>query len=370
MYVDNELPAADRKAVELFVQQNPDLQSEMEMLHQTVMKADDIVLEKKDWLYMQEDISAMQETLLLYADNELGPDESAAVEHMLDADDAVRAEWGILKQIKYEADRTVIFENKQALYRKEPARIIYITWRRAAAAAVLAGFGLWAGISVVNHKLDDTGTIAASRNTGNSQVKTETENNQVAIPATAQPNGKNDVTVLVTPTEMPAAQRGDIPPARATKAEVDINSTPANKDNVTTTGAGVNTGKNPKNPLLEKINSTGSNEILTANVETESKSNNRVSGNKVIVADAGTERINSAVNLISKNDNPAIIALQAASKNTESAATESQYLNIDNAKEKRTALSGFLRKAKRVLERTTNIKTGESVKVAGFEISL
>ena len=33
-------------------------------------------------------------------------------------------------------------------------------------------------------------------------------------------------------------------------------------------------------------------------------------------------------------------------------------------------LGGILRKAKRMLERNTNIKTGDGLKVAGFEIAL
>ncbi|MBK9487248.1 MAG: hypothetical protein IPO01_19295 [Chitinophagaceae bacterium] len=47
-----------------------------------------------------------------------------------------------------------------------------------------------------------------------------------------------------------------------------------------------------------------------------------------------------------------------------------RYLNVDDDKQKRTALGGFLRKAKRVLERNTNVKTGDGIKIAGFEIAL
>ena len=65
LYVDKELSAAERKAVDVFVQENPDLQMELALLQDTVMTADDIVLDKKDWLYMEEDITALQENLLL-----------------------------------------------------------------------------------------------------------------------------------------------------------------------------------------------------------------------------------------------------------------------------------------------------------------
>ena len=64
LYVDDELSATDRKAVDVFVQQNPDLQGELLLLLQTVIKADEDVLEKKNWLYREEEISVLQENLL------------------------------------------------------------------------------------------------------------------------------------------------------------------------------------------------------------------------------------------------------------------------------------------------------------------
>jgi hypothetical protein len=62
-------------------------------------------------------------------------------------------------------------------------------------------------------------------------------------------------------------------------------------------------------------------------------------------------------------------AIQVANK-ASNEHDNSRYMDIDDGKEKRTALGGFLRKAKRVLERTTNVKTGDGIKVAGFEIAL
>ena len=43
---------------------------------------------------------------------------------------------------------------------------------------------------------------------------------------------------------------------------------------------------------------------------------------------------------------------------------------MDEEKVNRTVLGGFFRKAKRILERSANIKTGDGIKVAGFEIAL
>ena len=43
-------------------------------------------------------------------------------------------------------------------------------------------------------------------------------------------------------------------------------------------------------------------------------------------------------------------------------------MNEENVK--RSKLGGFIRKVKRVVERTANIKTDNSIKVAGFDIAL
>ena len=50
LYVDNELSAAERNAVELFVQQNPDLGEELQLLEQSVVSHDEIIFEDKQRL--------------------------------------------------------------------------------------------------------------------------------------------------------------------------------------------------------------------------------------------------------------------------------------------------------------------------------
>ena len=156
LYVDKELSAADRKAVEVFVKQNPDLQMELALLQQTVVKADDIVLHKKDWLYMEEDISALQESLLLYTDDELSATEKNAVESLLKSNTSAQSERNLLQQTKLQPDMAVVFEDKALLYRKEGGRVVGFKWWRVAAAAVLLGFGLWTGVSLYKNNTQKT----------------------------------------------------------------------------------------------------------------------------------------------------------------------------------------------------------------------
>jgi hypothetical protein len=56
LYVDNELPAGERRAVEEFVLLHPDLQEELEILSGSVLTpVDDIVFEYKEELYKKEE---------------------------------------------------------------------------------------------------------------------------------------------------------------------------------------------------------------------------------------------------------------------------------------------------------------------------
>jgi len=124
-------------------------------------------------------------------------------------------------------------------------------------------------------------------------------------------------------------------------------------------------------PNFENINNTGSNQSITANVTPVNNYASRVPGNNAAVVRKTAEE--GITGSIASNDNrnntpPNIIAV--ANKETNNEATGNSYLDVDNDKSKRTSLGGFLRKAKRIIERTTKVNTGDGIKVAGFEIAL
>src|SRR6187551_1601596 len=87
LYIDNELPVAERKAVDEFVQANPDLREELVMLQQSILQPGDIVFKEKERLIQYEsgDIN-MQEKLLLHLDNELLSLEKIELEALIDTD--------------------------------------------------------------------------------------------------------------------------------------------------------------------------------------------------------------------------------------------------------------------------------------------
>lgn len=374
LYVDKELSAAERKAVDVFVQENPDLQMELVLLQQTLVKADDIVLDKKDWLYMEADITAMQENLLLYADDELAGTDKKTVETLLGADIAAQKEWAILQQTKLQPHLEIVFADKKSLYRKEPGRVVAFTWGRIAAAAVLLGFGIFTGISLYkNNNTTKTGTeeFATSKKTNPGQISPfdSTGNTMVtnipyekhAAENIASAGGDKTNDEPSTENIKPVVQQINNPIAGSAKE----NATVQNNGN-----------KKPDNnlpkPVLQNINNKSSNEVTAQNV-LPSNNNNKVSGNNDVVVKMTPKENRTVIeNLInSKTDPNNITALQVVNTNiTADEEDNNRYLDVDDDKQKRTALGGFIRKAKRVLERNTNVKTGEGIKIAGFEIAL
>lgn len=375
LYVDKELSAADRKTVEVFVKENPDLQMELNLLQQTVVNADDIVLHKKDWLYMEEDISALQENLLLYADAELNTTDKNAVESLLNTNASVKAEWNILQQTKLQPDMAVVFEDKASLYRKQDGRVVAFKWWRVAAAAVLLGFGLWTGVSEYknNTQSGNGSEVAAKENkTGNQQEKTET----VADPKQITPTVENAIAENnATPSDQQNNTQIQTGGKNTTAAEK-VNS--ADKQNSTAFNQTViQQNSNPKKPdnnlpksYLENFNNEPSNKTIAGNVQSENNNSVRVSGSNDAVAKINPRENKTIDEIHNSKTNANLTAMQVVNTNTDEGDNNSSYLNVDDSKGKRTALGGFIRKAKRVLERTTNVKTGEGVKIAGFEIAL
>lgn len=369
LYVDKELSAADRKAVAVFVKENTDLQIELALLQYTVVKSDDIVLDKKDWLYREENITALQENLLLYADEELSATDKKTIEYLLLIDKTAQREWKILQQTKLQPDTAVVFADKQSLYRKEGSKVVGFTWWRVAAAAVLLGFGLWTGVAVYKNNFavkPNSAELVKGENTKKKQTDLVVPTNVTTVFEEKTPTDNVVITISNNKTSLTEKIINTV-------EKIKNENTLAAKQNVTVHSSN---NKKPDNNLLksslQNINRSTSNETIVANVPALNN-NNRVSvNNDAVVKTNPKENTNNMV-IASLNTNKAqanTTAVQVANNTTADEENNDRYLNVDDDKEKRTALGGFLRKAKRVIERTTNLKTGEGVKIAGFEIAL
>jgi anti-sigma factor RsiW len=144
LYLDAELTPQQRLAVEKFVQLNPDVAEELEMLKQTkLLPETHFRFGNKDTLLRsgEADInySNYEEYFLLYIDNELTDTEKVGVEKFISQHPKLRDEFTLLKNSVLEPP-IIAFKNKEELYRTEQKhrRITPIKWviGIAAAAAV------------------------------------------------------------------------------------------------------------------------------------------------------------------------------------------------------------------------------------------
>jgi hypothetical protein len=167
LYLDNELGSEDRRQVETFAQENPDLKAELDLLLQSKLTPDtDIAFADKDSL-MRLGSSAISQTnyeewLTSYIDDELSAEERKEVERFVAGNPAILKELNLLQQTKLQPE-AIVFPHKESLYRQEEkAKVVAIRWWRIAAAAVLLIGISTTAIVLLNNKKDVVGGEVAT----------------------------------------------------------------------------------------------------------------------------------------------------------------------------------------------------------------
>src|SRR6476620_3270627 len=144
MYVDGELTPAQCDAVEAFAAIHPDLQEELDMLLTTRLDAETISFDKSSLMADSMKQNVIDESLLLYIDNELKGEEKKKMEEQLATDANYQYQHNLLLQTKLRAE-AISYPNKAELYRKSEGKVRPIIWYRAAAAAfvLMASGYMW-----------------------------------------------------------------------------------------------------------------------------------------------------------------------------------------------------------------------------------
>jgi len=195
LYVDNELSFSGKKAVEQFLEDNPDLREEFNALLDSKLSPDNHIIfdHKQSLLKFTEDLPGINLTnyesyFLLYTDNELNAAERKAVEQFAAQNPALGSELSLFMQARMEPDQEVVFEQKGLLYRHEKARrILVLPWMRWAAAALVL---LLAGLVVLYTRTNSGVRPSLAKNQAfkNQNKADSKKNNQPAVtPPSAQP---------------------------------------------------------------------------------------------------------------------------------------------------------------------------------------
>lgn len=121
LYADHELSPAERKAVEVFVLQHPDLAAEFEALQDTRLQPGTIIFPAKDLLYKTATINInsenCEEYFILYYDNELTETERKAVETFVAGNPSVKENFELFGQLTLNKEEETLFPGIAGLYR-------------------------------------------------------------------------------------------------------------------------------------------------------------------------------------------------------------------------------------------------------------
>lgn len=359
LYTDNELSAAERKAVEDFVEMYPDLKEELNAVLQTRLPMEENLFSfDKTALYKTEEaglvINAVnyESYFLLYIDNELTKEERARVEDFAATHPGKKTELDVLLRVKMQPEAETVFQNKSVLYRHEkPVIRIAFQWRRmvAAASILLIGTLVWTNFNKVKEQIAPSSgrTVIASTPT-DKKIETVPAGENIIKQEQAGSQQKDETS----PITKDFAQKS--PLVKVSQKEHRVTTIPDQKNTLESATANGKTEIQPE-PVKLVVNSTQSNAIdqPVAVVEDTKMPNTLKAAVKPVILDQ------AAFNGDDDKD-----------KKKEELA----LLDTDNTgKKSKGTFRGLFRKASRFVNRATNAGDANGdvavVRIASFEIA-
>lgn len=375
LYVDNELSPAEREAVERFVEGNPDLREEWELLLQCRISPDEApVFTGKELLLREENPSMIDATnyetwFLSYIDGELDEPARQAVNDFIRRHPDKNVDLQRLQRTVNIPDKTIMFPHKETLYRKEERRIAWLPFARIAVAALLLGaIGL-----LIFHPFRKTNTPPVAITPSTSPVLTDTPSAALA-----------DATPAQQPVHVPAGDK--TPPVQPVVKKQLTAVTPGSADTLH-----LYKSKQPEDdnePFRQGSDMTASGSTNTRTQQTEPDRSQKATTEPVLAkvdlpipdnSIAGV-KMPPSVNVPPGNIDPSnkvvmpdpmtSFATQALLSRTV-AYTEDGSVE-DNIPPKKNKLRGIFRKVTRALERPANRQDDDDRKVliGGFQFAL
>lgn len=321
LYMDNELNAEQKQMVESFVAQHPELGAELDMLTSTKMPLDEISFAGKEDLFSSAmKINAVDESLLLFIDDELPAAEKKIVEEKISSDEEFALQHSLLMKAKLDGSEKIAHPNKKELYRHTERVIAFKSWMRIAAAVILLLVGSL--FFLINKPKESSQELA----TTTSPVKQQ-------VPATKQ----EPSTEQILPTVNPAKEETILAQASTEKQPKPVEI----KQNKTEVENAVAIVSPEENAIAVKDREVIKFDVksFTA-IEPITKEDIAVA-NKTFTRESVTSPITASYNPI---ETP-----------IETAATDGDFKNT-----KKTSAKGFFRKVTRFIERNTGIGTANA----------
>jgi hypothetical protein len=340
LYVDDELTAEEKAAVDQFLLLNPDLQQELDILMQTKLPLELCAMEEKESLLsgcMQAKTS--EETLLLYIDNELDEEQSKEVEAAIVKDINCRSQYELLLKTKSDPAEKVVCEFKDELYRREKRRIPLFYWRTAAAVLLVVGMSTF--MITYQRSLSEQVAILPSGN----------EVSQPTAPQTNTNSGTNQ-QLLSQPQDKVAAEKTSTPAIVAETADEQVPAIALEKRS---------DKERVKESIKASVQQAPAEDMLALNIP------QRSTDAPVLVSQKADAPVSKPLT------NQPVTPEPLYTYNNTNAPVNSVPAVADEAEKSRSTLKGLLRKATRYVERRTNINVtneNEELLIGAVAISL
>ncbi|MEO5942383.1 MAG: hypothetical protein ABIP30_02580 [Ferruginibacter sp.] len=383
LYIDNELSVAERKAVEEFVAEHTDLEKELQQLQNTVLPFDEVAFSgKMDLFKSQAHDELLQEKMLLHLDGELDKERGDAIEELIEKDNYLKADWETLQRTKLDATETIEFPYKDLLYRRERDNVIVGRFVKWAVAAAILGAGFFFGVSILSkqNKIDNVAVNSGTKNVKKANedipvIKKQTTPDEQDV-VTPKDDEKTGEKIIGMPKEN--EQKDENLASESVKKTTD-------KVKDKTEQQKIQEQKNNLATNKQKIKSNISQKAPKEQSVTDEKTLMAVNKNqKPIELNTGVEIKNSVAiqspkikpptaNTLSDTNLAALDNSMARTAGLTDANTEANndrilYMKEENVSRSKAGI--FFKKIKRMVERTTNIKTDKGLRIGGFEVAL
>jgi hypothetical protein len=361
LYADGELSRSERNAVQQFVTENKDLAIELEMIQATILPKEEIKLLDKNFLYKGVD-KKTEEQLLLKLDNELPIKELAAIDALIHNDSTVKASYELLTKTTLDKNETIIFEHKNLLYKKEKDNVVPFGYLRWAAAAMLIGVALFTGVKMYNNKnnIEPSMVDAGQQNKKENNIQSPIEIKNNTNNKTSTKNIAQNNNAATTPTQSITNNTINI---NSENNFVEPSQKNVNPKNIVTNNNNQRiTNKNEENNISNNQNNFITKEdviIPPINTTTAQVNPTAIAKNTSVETKVNTERLYELENTYAYQN----VVLK------EEENTENKIFYMDESKVKKSKVGMFFKRIKTAVQKTAKVKPGNSLQVAGFEIS-
>ena len=367
LYMDNELGSEDRRMVEDFVQNHPDLKEELELLMQYKLVPDElIVFENKEALIKGDaiiNVANYEEYFLSYIDDELSTTQRIAVEKFVVNNPVAAKELMLLQKSKLQPE-TIVFANKESLYkREEKIRRLPVKWLRAAAAVLILALGLTTFIVLNKKSATEIGPIVKTPGTEQKDPVIKIINQPSNEAIVAEVNEKQNPGVE-NPKENNSIQQAVVPMKKEDAKSMAVTNAVVSPKNLPTNKSLMPSKKEEQALIIADINPV-SNNNLPQPISNPNFSKNDAANNAI-----ANVNIPKEIKKVEALTNPIVTSKSTQPSNYSNASFIEEESQQDDKKNK---LRGFFRKITRTLEKRTNIDATDDdgkLLIAGLAIKL